>query len=40
MTAAGAMQGKHESSEQKKPKDKTPSREDEKFKVNPVPQNN
>ena len=34
------MQGKLDTSEQKKPKDKTPPREDEKFKVTSVPQNN
>ena len=40
MTNAGGMQGKLDTSEQKKPKDKTPSREDEKLKVNSKPQNN
>ena len=34
------MQGKLDTSDQKKPKDKTPPKEEEKFKVTSVPQNN
>jgi len=40
MTNNGGMQGKLDTSEQKKSKNKTHPREDEKFKVTSVPQNN